>query len=595
MKSGRYSADSTLTTAKKGNISSLRYLWHYIRPYSVLVGFALLALVFTSVSVLGLGYGLRYLIDDGIGAGNMDLLNDSYGLLLGIIVLLALTTYMRYYLVTWIGEKVVANIRTDMYQHLISLDVTFYESNRIGELLSRLTTDTTLIQTVVGSSVSIALRNALLLIGGLSMLIITSFSLTKYVLLIVPLVILPIIVIGKKVRVLSRQTQDRVADINVQAEETLSSIQTIQAFTLERYHAKKFDGLVEDSLKTARKRISMRAMLTAIVISLVLGAIITVLLLGGKAVIEGTISAGELSAFVFYAMVVAGATGAISEVVGDLQRAAGAVERLTELKSQHPLIKEPLAPETINPHHPDAVRFEHVVFNYPSRPDVAALSNVSFAAPKGKTTAIVGPSGGGKSTIFKLLLRYYDVSAGNIFLYNHKIQHLSLQDLRHHVGIVAQDTVIFSASAYDNIALGAVNATKDDVSKAAHRAEIGSFIESLPEQYDSYLGEKGVRLSGGQKQRIAIARALLRAPDILLLDEATSALDSENEEKVQQALAHIMKDRTTLVIAHRLSTVRSADNIIVVDAGQIVAQGTYDALLASNALFQTLAKAQFQS
>ncbi len=594
MRSTRQPVGEKQNLPEKGSIGSLKYLWHYIKPYSGLVICALLALLFTSGSVLGLGYGLRYLIDDGISAGNMELLNNSYGLLLGIIFLLAITTYLRYYLVTWIGERVVADIRNDMYRHLISMDVTFYETNRIGELLSRLTTDTTLIQTVVGSSVSIALRNTILLIGGLSMLIITSFSLTKYVLLIVPIVILPIIILGKKVRLLSRETQSRVADINVQAEETLSAIQTIQAFTLEPYHTRKFAGFVADALKTARKRISMRALLTAIVISLVLGAIITVLLLGGKAVIEGTITAGELSSFVFYAMVVAGATGAVSEVIGDLQRAAGAVERLTDLKSQIPVIAEPEETIAIQKHSDMAITFENVIFHYPSRQDVAALNGVSFTAEKGRTTAIVGPSGGGKSTIFKLLLRYYDVSSGSISLYSQPVTSLSLKELRQHVGIVAQDTIIFSASAYENIALGSDNATLERVKQAAHQAEIGTFIESLPEGYDSYLGEKGVRLSGGQKQRISIARALLRAPDILLLDEATSALDSDNEEKVQQALSRIMKDRTTLAIAHRLSTVRDADNIILVDEGKIVAQGNYESLLENSDLFQTLAKAQFK-
>ena len=594
MRSPTQSPEETTRLPEKGSIGSLKYLWGYISPYIGLVICALLALLFTSGSVLGLGYGLRYLIDDGINAGNMDLLNDSYGLLLGIIVLLAITTYLRYYLVTWIGEKVVADIRNDMYRHLTSMDITFYETNRIGELLSRLTTDTTLIQTVVGSSVSIALRNIILLIGGLTMLIITSFALTKYVLLIVPLVILPIVILGKKVRLLSRETQARVADINVQAEETLSAIHTIQAFTLESYHTEKFASFVADALKTARQRISMRALLTAIVISLVLGAIITVLLLGGKAVIDGTITPGALSSFVFYAMVVAGATGAVSEVIGDLQRAAGAVERLTDLKSQVPSISEPEHAVTIDHHSNNAITFDEVVFHYPSRQDVAALNRVSFKAQKGKTTAIVGPSGGGKSTIFKLLLRYYDTTKGTINLYNHPITALSLNELRNHISIVAQDTMIFSASAYDNIALGSY-ADIDEVKDAAQKAEIGSFIESLPNGYDSYLGEKGVRLSGGQKQRISIARALLRAPEILLLDEATSALDSDNEEKVQHALSSIMKNRTTLVIAHRLSTVRDADHILVIDQGRVVAEGTYNSLLQNSVLFQSLAKAQFKN
>lgn len=592
--SGNTASSSSSGQAPKGNLGSLKYLWHYLAPYKAYVCLALLALLITSSSVLGLGYGLRYLVDEGISKGDMSLLNDSYSLLMGIIVMLAATTYARYFLVTWIGEKVVSNIREDMYAHLVKLDVTFYETNRIGELLSRLTTDTTLIQSVVGSSVSIALRNAVLLIGGMSMLFITSFELTQYVLLIVPLVVAPIIFLGKRVRKLSRETQDRVADINVQAEETLSAIQTIQAFTLEHHQISRFNGFVDDTLRTATKRIKMRSLLTAIVITLVLGAIATVLLFGGKAVINGTISAGELSSFVFYAMIVAGSTGAISEVIGDLQRAAGAVERLTELKAESSSIPETEQPVTLADGKTGNITFENVSFHYPSRPDEAALHDVSFNVKQGQTTAIVGPSGGGKTTVFRLLLRYYDPASGNITLENTPLDQLALNDLRQRIGIVSQDPIIFSASAYDNIALGNVNASEADVKDAANHAEILEFLESLPDGLESYLGEKGVRLSGGQKQRVAIARALVRSPDILLLDEATSALDSENETKVQRALDSAMQNRTTLVIAHRLSTIRNADNIILIDNGHIVAQGTHEQLLANNTLYQKLAKVQFK-
>ncbi len=592
--SGDAAVPSSSEQSAKGQLGSLRYLLGYLRPYKKYIVLALLALCITSSSVLGLGYGLRYLVDEGISKGNGNLLNNAYYLLMGIIILLALTTYARYFLVTWIGEKVVADIRNDMYAHLVGLDVTFYETNRIGELLSRLTTDTTLIQTVVGSSVSIALRNAVLLLGGMIMLCVTSFQLTQYVLLIVPVVVAPIIILGKRVRRLSRDTQSRVADINAHAEETLSAIQTIQAFTLEALQINRFNGFVSDALATASKRIQMRSLLTAIVITLVLGAISTVLFFGGKAVIDGTISAGELSSFVFYAMIVAGSTGAISEVIGDLQRAAGAVERLTELKAETSSIPETDTPNTLPDTQIGDMAFHSVRFHYPSRPDDAALDNISFTIKKGNTTAIVGPSGGGKTTIFRLLLRYYDPSSGTITLEGNALNTLALHDLRSRIGIVSQDPVIFSASAYDNIALGNVDASEDDVHNAASDAEILEFLQTLPEGLNSYLGEKGVRLSGGQKQRVAIARALVRSPDILLLDEATSALDSDNEAKVQHALDNAMQNRTTLVIAHRLSTIQNADHIIVIDKGTIAAEGTHEELLAGNRLYQKLAKMQFR-
>jgi ATP-binding cassette, subfamily B, bacterial len=590
----RSSRNAALKDMPKSSLTSLRYLRDYLLPYKWMIFFAMVALIITSSSVLGLGYALKHLVDDGIGKGNTELLTQSYIILLCVIVMLAFTTYARYFLVTWIGEKVVANIRTDIYSHLIDLDVTFYETNRIGDLLSRLTTDTTLIQTVVGSSVSIALRNALLLMGGIVMLCVTSLQLTAYVMLIVPLVVAPIIVLGKRVRRLSRASQDRIADINAHAEETLSAIQTIQAFTLEGRENARFNGFIDDSLNTSLQRIRMRSLLTAIVITLVLGAVSTVLWFGGQKVIGGEISVGELSSFVFYAMIVAGSTGAISEVVGDLQRASGAVERLAELKTQQSTLTTPLAPSTLPSGTIGNITFDDVVFNYPSRPDESALKSVSFSIKRGQTVAFVGTSGSGKSTIFRLLLRYYDPASGVISLEGQPLPSLALHDLRSRLGVVQQDTVIFSASAYDNIAVGRADATREEVLNAARDAEILDFLETLPEGLDSFLGEKGIRLSGGQKQRIAIARALVRSPDILLLDEATSALDSDNEHKVQQALARVMQGRTTLVIAHRLSTVRNADNIILIDQGVIVAEGTHDVLFENNPLYQKLASRQFK-
>lgn len=593
--SGETKPPAESETLTKAPLGSLRYLRGYLRPYTGLIILACIALITSSGAVLGLGYGLRYLVDQGISQHNMGMLNRAYGVLFGVILLLAIMTFLRYFLVTWIGERVVADIRRDMYSHLLSLDITFYETHRTGELLSRLTTDTTLIQTVVGSSVSIAMRNTLLLTGGLIMLCVTSLQLTAYVLLIVPLVVLPIIVLGKKVRRLSRETQDKVADLNAHAEESVYAIATIQALTLENRQQQRFSELLKEMLATSARRIRMRSLLTAIVITLVLGAISTVLWFGGKQVIAGTITPGELSSFVFYAVLVAGSTGAISEVIGDLQRAAGAVERLASLKSHSSALRAK-EPETQITQWPDGdIYFDHVSFAYPSRRDQWALHDVSFTISKGKTVAIVGPSGSGKTTIFRLLLRYYDPASGTLRIGNTPLPHLPLSLLRRHIGIVPQDPVIFSASAYDNILIGYPEASEAQVREAAQMAEILPFLDSLPQGMDSHLGEKGIRLSGGQRQRLAIARSLLRSPDILLLDEATSALDSENERKVQQALEQVMQNRTTLIIAHRLSTVKQADQILLINNGEIEAVGTHDALFAQSSLYERLAKQQFSN
>jgi ATP-binding cassette, subfamily B, bacterial len=584
----------SIDSSEKAQISSLRYLFHYLRPYKSLVLVAFIALICTSFSLLGLGYALRYLVDEGIGKGNVELLNASYIKLIAVIIFLAFATFTRYFLVTYIGEKVVADIRRDIFSHLLGLDISFYETNRTGELLSRLTTDTTLIQSVVGSSVSVALRNILLLTGGLVMLCFTSLELTSYVLMIVPAVVVPILLIGKKVRRLSKTSQAKVADLNAHAEEMISNIATVQSFNLEMAQNKTFNKLINESLQTAKTRITMRATLTAIVITLVLGAVATVLWIGGAKVINGGLSVGELSSFVFYAMLVAGATGAISEVVGELQRAAGAVERLSELKAIESQIKSPINNVAITNKTVGNIRFENVGFHYISRPNNPALTDINFTVKQGETVAIVGPSGSGKSTIFRLLLRYYDPQNGKITLQNNDIKQLSLQDLRSKIALVSQEPIIFSASAFDNIALGFEGADEAMIKAAAQQAEILDFLETLPEGLHSHLGERGIRLSGGQKQRIAIARAIIRQPNILLLDEATSALDSENERKVQIALNNIMKERTTLVIAHRLATVREADRIILMNNGRIEAIGSHNELMEQSGLYMTLARQQFR-
>ncbi len=581
------------TLPAKGKLSSLKYLFSYLLPYRRNVIFASIALIFTSGGVLSMGYAFRYLIDEGIAKRDPYLLGNGYIILLAVVVALALATYARYLFVSWVGERVVADIRRDVFSKILSMDTVFFETTRTGDLLSRLTTDTTLLQTVVGSSVSIFLRNVLLFTGGLTMLLITSVKLSNYVLLMLPLVLIPIVVLGKRVRVLSRATQNKVADLSSTAEESISAIRTIHAMAMEDAESIRFNGLVEDTLKTALARIRMRAALTAIVICLVFGAVVTVLYVGGQDVIAGRISAGELSSFIFYAVVVAGALGAVSEVIGELQRAAGATERLMETMAMAPTILAPAEPHLFTKKPLGRLSFEHITFHYPSRPDVASLSNVSFRIEPGETVAIVGPSGASKTTIFQLLLRFYDAQFGLIRIDGHDLRTLDPKQWRSHIGMVPQDPMIFSADAWTNIRAGKPDATDDEVRAAAKTAEALDFINALPNGFDTHLGEKGVRLSGGQRQRIAIARAIIRNPSLLLLDEATSALDAENETIIQAALETIMKERTTLVIAHRLSTVINADRIMVMQNGIIQEMGTHEQLLETSALYKRLAELQF--
>jgi ATP-binding cassette subfamily B protein len=574
------------------NLGSLRYMYRYLKPYKSAIAMALVVLVFASSAVLGLGAALRYMVDEGIAKGDPHLLDRAYYQLLGVTVLLAGATYARFYLVTWVGERAVSDIRRDLYHHLIAMDVRYYETTRVGEVLSILTTDTTLLQSVIGSSVSIALRNSLLICGGLTLLLITSPKLTIYMLLILPAVIVPIIFIGRKVRQLSRSTQERVADISAHTEETVSGIRTIQALALEPYEKQKLELELHRLQETALQRIRMRSMLTAIVICLVFGAIVTVLWIGGRDVMAGHLSAGDLSAFVFYAVVVAGAVGALSEVMGDLQRAAGASERIHEMLAEMPLIRAPETPAPLPEPVQGKIAFETVTFHYPSRPDSPSLRDVSLTVEPGELVALVGPSGAGKSTFFQLLLRFYDPEAGQITFDGMDIRQLDPETLRHQIGLVPQDPVIFSANAWDNIRCGNPKASDEEVLKAAEAASAREFLEALPQGFDTFLGEKGIRLSGGQKQRIAIARAIIRNPRILLLDEATSALDSRSEQQVQAALDTVMKGRTTLVIAHRLSTVRHARRIVLVNEGRIEAIGTHDELMESSPLYARLAQIQ---
>ncbi|MEQ8354706.1 MAG: ABC transporter transmembrane domain-containing protein [Kiloniellaceae bacterium] len=577
----------------RGSLKLLAELWQFVRPYSLQLAGAMTALLIASGTVLGLGMGLRRLVDDGFSTGNEALLNQAVLVLFGVVLLLAASVYARFYLVSWIGERVVADLRQRVFDHILTLSPAYYELTRTGEVLSRLTTDTTLLQTVVGSSVSIAIRNFLLLLGGTVLLIITSPKLTALVLLVVPLVLLPILTYGRRVRRLSRSSQDRVADLGVYAGEALDAIRTVQAFVHEAEDRRRFGGHVEQAFQAARQRVAARAMLTAVVIVLVFGAVSVILWIGGKDVLSGQISAGELSAFVFYAIVVAGAAGAFSEVIGDLQRAAGATERLLDLLAVEPEITAPAAPLALPAPARGAVAFEAVVFHYPSRPERSALQGLSFAVEPGENVAIVGPSGAGKTTVFQLLLRFYDPQEGSIRLDGVRLPETDPAAARARIGLVPQEPVVFSANVWENIRYGRPDASDEEVRLAAQAAGALEFIEQLPEGFDAYLGEKGVRLSGGQRQRIAIARAVLKDPPLLLLDEATSALDAESERIVQQALDRLMADRSTLVIAHRLATVLKADRILVIDQGRLVESGTHNELVAAEGLYARLAKLQF--
>lgn len=577
---------------KSKKIGSLAALWPFILPYRLLMLAALFALSATACVSLILPMAVRRVVDN-FNTSDGALLDLYFSAALGIAGLLAIGTALRYALVTRLGERVVADIRKAVFGRVIGLSPSFFERVMTGEVLSRITTDTTLILSVLGSSISIALRNVLLFFGGMILMLFTSAKLTGMVLLIVPAVVVPILVLGRKMRKLSRENQDWIAASSGNASEALLSVQTVQAFTHEDISRSAFGEVTEKSFDAARRRIWTRAQMTAIVIFLVFTGIVGVLWIGATDVRNGSMSAGELVQFVIYAVMVAGSVAALSEIFGELQRAAGATERLVELLHAEDTVNDPETPLALPQPVRGEITFEDVHFAYPNRPGVAALDGVNLRIAPGETVAVVGPSGAGKTTIIQLIQRFYDPDSGAICLDGMRVDALTRDAFRKHIALVPQDPVIFAASARENIRFGRPDATDAEIEDAAKAAAAHDFIEALPDGYDSYLGERGVMLSGGQKQRIAIARAILRDAPVLLLDEATSALDAESERAVQHAVDDLSEGRTTVIVAHRLATVKKADRIIVMDQGRIVASGAHDALVSEDGLYARLARLQF--
>lgn len=594
-------------TAQRPSIAILGRLIPFVRPYRARIAQAALALLVAAGSVLMVPLAFRRIIDQGFAS--TEHIAASFLGLGAVAVVLALATAWRFFSVSWLGERVSADLRCAVYRRILDQDPVFFETLKPGEVLSRLTADTTLVQTLVGTSLSMGLRNIVLLVGALAMMLVTDLLLAVMIMGLLAAVIVPIVIAGRRVRKLSRESQDRVADASALAGESLAAIQTVQAFGRQDWESTRFGDAAESAFRSAVRRIGSRARLTALAIVLVFGAIVFVLWLGAHAVGRGDISPGQLTQFILYAAILAGAAGALAEVFGDIQRAAGATERLLELLDAEPALlramravtpttasagrsAEPVQPAYVDPRG-TRIEFKGVGFAYPSRPASPALSEVSLVIEPGQTVALVGPSGAGKSTIFQLLLRFYDPQVGVVLMNGQDLRAIDLHGLREDIGIVAQDNMVFSASVRDNIRYGRLDANESEIREAARAAHALDFIESLPQAWLTELGERGVRLSGGQRQRIAIARALLRDPPLLLLDEATSALDSESERSVQAALDHAITGRTTMIIAHRLATIRGADRIVVMDGGRIVEWGTHAELIARGGLYSRLAATQF--
>jgi ATP-binding cassette subfamily B protein len=582
-----------LKRPKAKSARPLRALGPFLVPYRGLLVAAMIALVVASATMLSVPIAVRHLIDQGLASGRIAEVNRYFGWFFAAAVLFGVFASLRFYFITWLGERVVADLRQDVFERMLYMDPTFFEVTRTGEVLSRLTADTTLVQNIAGTTISMALRTLLNLLGGIVLLAITSVQLTLYVFLAVPAVLVPVLLVGRRIRNLSRSAQDRVADTSGVADETINAIQTVQAYTLEQLQVDRYADAVSESFRAGMRRVRMRAWITAIGFLLVFGAITFILWMGSRSVLAGAMSAGQLAQFLMYSVLVGTSAAMLSELWGSVQMGAGAMERLSELLNTRPAIVAPEQPEHLGERAEGRIHFDHVSFSYPSRPDDLALDDIDLTIAPGEQVAIVGPSGAGKSTCFQLLLRFYDPHSGRILVDGRNIARLDPVELRSHIALVPQETVLFGESARENIRLGRPDASDAEVEQAAIAAAAHDFIVGLPQGYDTFLGERGMRLSGGQRQRIAIARAILKDPPILLLDEATSSLDSQSEQLVQAALEGLMEHRTTIIIAHRLSTVQKADRILVMDHGRIVASGTHAQLIESNDLYSRLAALQF--
>lgn len=582
-----------MTTDSRSTLKPLLAALPFLRPYRGQILAAASFLLIATAATLTLPQAVGTMIDHGFSQANAQFVDNYFYALFGVAGLLAVASAGRYYFVSRIGEQVIADMRRAVYAHLLVQEQAFFEQTKTGELLSRLSTDTELVQTMVGASISMALRNTLMLIGSLFLLIFASPKLSLYIVLGIPLVVAPILLFGRRVQKLSRESQDRIAESSGIAGESLNAIHTVQSYAREHYEATRYSESVVATLATAKRRIRARALLIALVILVVFGAVTFVVWMGAKSVLNGSMTGGELTQFVLYAVVAAGSTGAITEVWGDVQRAAGALGRISELLARIPAIADPAHPITMLPRLKGSIAFEDVQFHYPSRPDTAALAHFSLKIAVGESVALVGRSGAGKSTVFQLLLRFYEAQSGRVCVQGVDIKQIPLSVLRENIALVAQDPVIFAASVAANIAYGRLGASRAEIEHAARLAEAHEFIEAMPEGYETFVGERGVRLSGGQQQRIAIARAILKDAPILLLDEATSSLDAQSERAIQIALERLMRGRTTLVIAHRLATVVRADRIIVLDGGRVVDQGRHSELAAREGLYSELARLQF--